>query len=980
MSGYRCFMRSVKLNFLLMFFLILGLSYQGYADCPPLVKSNTWFEAIVSGDWVKEIKVQAIKDQGVDGYFNPKIRVCAYDGKSYCYDLETGKFCRQIYGTQSTGGGVSAAVFIDWEGDTVLNDGKFKEGIAKGLEWEWVDNVTDEEKRKFANSPKICACSQKAACMGDFFSFFTKTGEGANIFRPGYMANTCDTCYQKKVKCAPVPLAPSPPPFCEQLAMSPPQVRIVPITDEDNDYFNPKVKVIIGDLKGGDGKIGKALDFPRKYKKDKAKERPTSDEVRKHSILDKDGTTHYFKTYREKDKLCAEYHGTQSIDEKNPQFVRCFPAPPAPEPEVVEIVKSNTPGKQSNTLKIRMKMSENTCTYEARGTYSNGSCTFNVTNHPVNIGPLSLKVVKPRIVERTTSTSDNKSNINNIIEGILESNPQQFKVLKEYDYVPDIETECKEFQGNKCKLNNLGQPEIEVKYKENSTSKMLCLSGWQPEPEEFVLERENKIIPLKLMGTKYIKYNAVYSKESNRFYYLPSKERETVDLLKIKRLQDQLDKIIFNKQGYVFFPDDNKQEKGKCSYCVDYDKDIDEKFINNKVKVVYKLIDVEHREKCNQGDDGCICSDGKCSRSKQYLNKNENDKPFYLRYEEVDCKDKDGKILRDEKNEVRKCTQLKDQLIKADRTEVFYADKLCRFDLKGLKEKLKEIIEKQPEKEKQEPKKKREKPHDFGNGNHDVDGSQITSSHVEIEVWGSGEAGHIKDTPTLCKFHVDNATKKDACSTETRAGMPGDYIKAELEIDLDYPIINIEVSEGGGNQESRYTDKDGGPIFIRKCRLGKQECKNLITMGGGGIYKMYPDRDDYTNYKDYTKTIIDDSVKLKGTIVKGLPFTEDNRIAYIENGEIKYETVKCSKGFRSSKPGAGGCIDKSKGIYGKGSAGQVKVTPIIKGFDKNIIKDAIEKRIGDRYDPGEVRDFSRSEFDTSLTKMIEEELKKELLR
>ncbi|WP_353288806.1 hypothetical protein [Wolbachia endosymbiont (group A) of Pogonocherus hispidulus] len=973
-------MRSVKLNFLLMFFLILGLSYQGYADCPPLVKSNTWFEAIVSGDWVKEIKVQAIKDQGVDGYFNPKIRVCAYDGKSYCYDLETGKFCRQIYGTQSTGGGVSAAVFIDWEGDTVLNDGKFKEGIAKGLEWEWVDNVTDEEKRKFANSPKICACSQKAACMGDFFSFFTKTGEGANIFRPGYMANTCDTCYQKKVKCAPVPLAPSPPPFCEQLAMSPPQVRIVPITDEDNDYFNPKVKVIIGDLKGGDGKIGKALDFPRKYKKDKAKERPTSDEVRKHSILDKDGTTHYFKTYREKDKLCAEYHGTQSIDEKNPQFVRCFPAPPAPEPEVVEIVKSNTPGKQSNTLKIRMKMSENTCTYEARGTYSNGSCTFNVTNHPVNIGPLSLKVVKPRIVERTTSTSDNKSNINNIIEGILESNPQQFKVLKEYDYVPDIETECKEFQGNKCKLNNLGQPEIEVKYKENSTSKMLCLSGWQPEPEEFVLERENKIIPLKLMGTKYIKYNAAYSKESNRFYYLPSKERETVDLLKIKRLQDQLDKIIFNKQGYVFFPDDNKQEKGKCSYCVDYDKDIDEKFINNKVKVVYKLIDVEHREKCNQGDDGCICSDGKCSRSKQYLNKNENDKPFYLRYEEVDCKDKDGKILRDEKNEVRKCTQLKDQLIKADRTEVFYADKLCRFDLKGLKEKLKEIIEKQPEKEKQEPKKKREKPHDFGNGNHDVDGSQITSSHVEIEVWGSGEAGHIKDTPTLCKFHVDNATKKDACSTETRAGMPGDYIKAELEIDLDYPIINIEVSEGGGNQESRYTDKDGGPIFIRKCRLGKQECKNLITMGGGGIYKMYPDRDDYTNYKDYTKTIIDDSVKLKGTIVKGLPFTEDNRIAYIENGEIKYETVKCSKGFRSSKPGAGGCIDKSKGIYGKGSAGQVKVTPIIKGFDKNIIKDAIEKRIGDRYDPGEVRDFSRSEFDTSLTKMIEEELKKELLR
>ncbi|TVS83860.1 hypothetical protein COM43_005085, partial [Wolbachia pipientis] len=38
-------MKNVKLNFLLMFFLILGLSYQGYADCPIFVKSNTEIEA-----------------------------------------------------------------------------------------------------------------------------------------------------------------------------------------------------------------------------------------------------------------------------------------------------------------------------------------------------------------------------------------------------------------------------------------------------------------------------------------------------------------------------------------------------------------------------------------------------------------------------------------------------------------------------------------------------------------------------------------------------------------------------------------------------------------------------------------------------------------------------------------------------------------------------------------------------------------------
>jgi hypothetical protein len=639
----------------------------------------------------KGISVQAMKNQGVDGYINPKIRVCAYDGKSYCYDLQSGESCRQIYGTQSTGGGVSAAAFIDWEGNRMLADGtiktdnseKIKEGIAKGLGWEWADDVTDEEKRRFANSPKICACSQKVACMSGSSSWGAKVFSGANIFRSGDMDKACDTCYQKKIKCAPVPLAPGPPPLCEQLAMSPPQVRIVPITDKDNDYFDPKVKVIAGDLIKEDGKIGKELDFPKGYGENKAEWR---------SILDKDGITYYFKTYREKDKLCAEYLGTQSTDKKNPQFVRCFPAPPAPEPKILRIV-------DANTLEIEMKMSESTCIYRAHGVYSNGFCTFNINAGSfTNIGPLSLKVVHPAIVAKTTDSNNEKSYISNIIEGILESNPQQFKVLKRYGYVPNIETECKEFQGNKCKLNNLGQPEIEVKYKENSNSKMLCLTGWQPETKEFVLKRGYEIIPLKLMGTKYIEYNAVYSKESNQFYYLPSKKREIVDLL--KKFQDQLDKIIFNKQGYIFFPDGNKQEKGKCSYCVTRNDEIDNAFKSSKgLKVVYKLTDVEHKEGCKQGDDGCICFDGVCSRSTRYLNKKDS-KLFYLRYEEVDCKDKDGKVLRDEKNEVQKCTQLQDKPIKANRTEVFCADKLCRFDLEGLKKKLKEKNLKEKLKEK----------------------------------------------------------------------------------------------------------------------------------------------------------------------------------------------------------------------------------------------------------------------------------------
>ncbi|WP_353274952.1 hypothetical protein [Wolbachia endosymbiont (group A) of Ennomos erosarius] len=967
-------MKNVKLkaNFFFLVLILLGAN-SGHSDTCTGIYTRTDLEAggssigkglanFFTGKWddlnfdphlLKEIKVTAIKDQGIDGYFNPKIQVCDYEGGN-CYVLPNGTSCRQIYGTQTSGAGISAAVFIDWEGDKMLGDGKIKEGIAKVLEWEWVDNVTNEEKKKFANSPKICACSQKAACISGIFEWADKVGEGANIFRPGGMENVCDTCYQKKVKCAPIPLAPGPPPLCEQLAMSLPQVRIVPITDKDNDYFNPKVKVIAGDLIEEDGKIGKELDFPKGYGENKAEWR---------SILDKDGITYYFKTYREKDKLCAEYLGTQSIDEKNLQFIRCFPAPPAPEPEVVEIVQSNMSGKQSDTLKIRMKMSKSACTYEARGTYSDGLCTFNVNTdhkHPVNIGPLSLKVVKPAIVAKTTDSNNKKSYIDNIIEGILESNPQQFKVLKEYGYVPDIETECKEFQGNKCKLNNLGQPEIEVKYKGNSNSKMLCLSGWQPEPEEFVLERENKIIPLKLMGTRYTKYNAVYSKESNQFYYLPSKER--VDPL--NRFQDWLDKIIFNKQGYVFFPDENEQKKGECSYCVEKDSKIDEKLKSSKgLKVVYKLTDVEHKEGCEQGDDGCICFNGTCSRSTRYVDK-ENTQSFYTKISQ----DANGVVTQQEAP------------IKANRTEVFYADKLCRFDLEGLKKKLKEIIKEQLKNKKQELEKKSEKSYDHKNKDVYTDDLSIKFDRIKIEAWGGGEAGHIQGS---------GCNNQKCHSTESRVGMPGDYIKAKLKIDPNYPIIKVQVTEGGGNQENNSSGKDGGPIFIEMCNSQKQHCQQLITVAGGGEYRTY-------GGKKYKKTVIHkQDLKLEEKIVKAdkLKSTQDNQIAYIENGEIKYKTVECKRGFRSNKHGAGGCIDKNKeihdknsprhmqkGIYGKGSPGYVKIRPIIKEFDEEGINAAIKKVIEDQYDLETMTDFWVGDLNVNISGIIEEEVKKELLR
>ncbi|AGJ98766.1 hypothetical protein wNo_03330 [Wolbachia endosymbiont of Drosophila simulans wNo] len=936
-------MKNVKLNFLLIFSLIFCLSYQGYADCPRFVESNTDIEANASkvgkgfwnfftGKWgslnfdphlLKEIKVTMVKDQGVGGYFDPKIKVCDYEGNDNCYILSSGTFCRKIYGTQSTGAGISAAAFIDWEGDKTKAGGE----IAQGLGWEWVDGVTDEEKVKFANSPKICACSQKGACMSGISSWGSRVFSGENIFRLGEMEKACDTCYQTKVKCAPVQLAPGPPPFCEQLAMSPPQVRIVPITNEDNDYFHPRVGVIIGELKER-----RELPFPRVISSNKNIQSAT------YSIPDKD-THHHFNTYRKKGQLCTEYYGTEREESKRKlQFpARCFPAPPAPKIEEVSIPKPNE-GKGENTLKVKMKISENVCTYDARGTHSNGICTFYVNkNSPTYIGHLPLIVVKPAIVEKTTNKGNRKSDIDNIIEGVLKNN-SQFEVLKKYGYVPDVETECKELQNGKCKLDGSGYSKVEIKYKENPKSKMLCLSGWQPEPEELVLKKGSELISLKSVGASYDKHNTVYSKESNQSYYFPC--NETIEVL--AKPQDALDEIIFNKKGYISIPAENKP-RDNCM--AKEDKEVDTKQNCDKCKTVYELTDGKYEEKnCNHGDDGCLCFDGVCSRSTQYIGK--DNKPFYLR------------VLQDESGVVTKL----DNPIKANRTEVFFADKLCRFDLDGLKKRLREIIIAQLKHKKQIIENRDQKLYELGDGYTD---DLSMYDYVEIEAWGGGEAGHIADK---------------AQSTENRPGTPGDYIKAKLRVNPSYPYIKVKVTEGGSGQENHISNKDGGPTLIKMCRdLSETICKDLITVAGGGTHRIYGGR----YYKD---TIIhEESLKLKEEIKKGekLNSSKDNKIAYIENGEIGYKDVtKCSKNYVNKTYGAGGCINESSKSYSKGAPGYVKIKPIFDEINKERVKkidDAIEKMIQNPDDITGIDDSLINKLDQKIIDTIKEEIRKELL-
>lgn len=955
MSGYRCFMKSVSLKFIIVF-LIFCFTCQGYADCPWNVESNTQLEVTanqagkgIAGFFsgignlfqgkvefdvafdpkkLQYIKAYVIRDKGVEGYFNPKIKVCDYEGGN-CYELHSGTSCRQIYGIQSSGSGVSAAVFIDWEGDKVAIGGE----LAGGLEWEWAVGVTAEEKAKFAKSPKICACSQKGACMSGVNAWGAKVFAGDYIFHPGEMDKVCDSCSswrngKQKIQCAPIPLAPGPPPFCDQLKSSPPQVKIVPVSANDNDYFDPKVRVIITGLKEA-----KSLDFPKEISENKKR----TDLPHR---IEYQNATYYFKTYREKSKLCAEYYGTQGIDGNNLQFTRCFPVPSAPQPEIVDIEDNN----REKTLKVKMRMSSKIC--RDHGTYSNGICTFSMKiddKHITNIGHFSLKVIKPAMTQK------GQDNIDAALDKIL-SNEARFKTLQNYGCSPRLKARCEEFdKNNKCKLNNLGHPRIEVSYQENKKTdkgnNMLCISGYQPEPEEFVLARPGELIRLKLMDIGYTKYVPVYSEESKSLYYLA--RDETFDLL--AQPQDKLDEIVFDKKEYITLPRDRNNE-GKELCIVQKDSDIDGKRNSHNCKVVYKLIDSEYKGPCKPGDDGCVVINNAYTRSTRYVKKDTGE-PFYLKV----LQESNGDIVPQEKP------------IRANKPEVFYADKLCTFDLKGLTSDLNRIVMAHLQGKKTEQEDKYKKRFDLaGSGSYTDDLSKY--EYVEIEAWGGGEAGHIPG---------------QARSKESRIGMPGDYIKAKLKVDSNYPYLKATVTEGGGNVKQSITNKDGGPTIIEMCSSDSGgNCKPLVTAAGGGRFKQYGQGMQKVETKVHRDLQQGETQSIK---VASPDSSRNKQAAYIvynmvnNTSEIRYETVnRCSDDFKSSMYGAGGCVDKSRDIYSKGSPGHVIIRPMGNEINQDEISKAINDLLKDKNKVIDINDETIKSLDPTIAKMIKDKIVEKL--
>ncbi|MBV0899994.1 MAG: hypothetical protein KTV77_04590 [Wolbachia endosymbiont of Fragariocoptes setiger] len=861
-------------------------SLKGIGDIFSKGKVN--FDVTFDDHILKCIKVKAVKNN-TNTYFNPKIQVCDYNGEG-CKIIDIQYNCHHIYGDLSLGG-IAAGAFIDWEG----SETKPGEKIANGLEWTWAENVTEDEKKKFANSPKICACSKKGACFTGVSEWTAQVSKGENIFSPGYAKNTCDDCYQKKVKCAPIPLEPGPPPFCDQLPSSLPEIKVVPV--QNNDYFEPQLRVI-----GGNLKEAKHLGFSNHSQE---------------QIITQDNHTYYFKTERKDNQLCAEYYGTKEIKEENLEFTRCFLSPDAPQPKKITL--------SGDGLTFTIKMIKEMC--KQHGLYDgeyNGICTINLSKEiDKKIGPLSFKIVTPKMRNTKNDTDKvdpNEKDYNQVFKETLRTS-KIFNTLKQYDCAPKvIQKEKSEVpldkNGNIPLLDKNGDPNVRFIYEtENKQGKMLCVSGWKPKPDEYIYIKEQKPLRLISLGSTYAQYRAVYSEESNRIYYVTD-DNKTTNLS--DKTQKELDAIVFDNEGYMSIP-----EKSTC--VVNKDEEVEEKAKSGDCSVAYKLIDKEHKENCHKEqstckeEDGYSCNGNECIRSTKYMKKEKDKLPdpfFYPPFEK------------------QKNNYVKKQPIKVDATEVFYADDLCTFDLEGLKENINSIMKRYLKSKKSELESESNKTFEFGNDSN-YTGNLSKYKYVEIEAWGGGEAGHIEDK---------------AKSDETRIGKPGDYIKAKLKIDKGYPFFRIKVTEGGGRIKDHLSNKDGGPTIIEICPSSDHSnCKELVTIRGGGKYHKYG-----------LPEVLYDETKIHRElqegedlhITKGDDLNHNNKnkeIAYIENNKINFDTVNtCKMDYMSNRYGAGGCIDTETGTYGRGKAGGAIIKPIMEEIPMVEIEKTIDNLLEDK--------------------------------
>lgn len=274
MIGYRCFMRNVKFNSSLLLLVVLYF----------LFPSNVFANGGNCRAWYHQIYTPPSMLTS-DGFFDPKIRVCAAWAQcNDCWDVPPG-YCGYMW---------PANVFVyDLWPDPA------KRPCNSDCEGGCTDCSPEE--------PLICACQT--------FSCYLP-------WDPAQWAKSCMA--GSELGCIKRPLAPGPPPFCNSFE-SDAEIRIIPVAFSDQSFFSPKIKTIITDVRSSTNKV-----FSVKF--DKAEESAKQ-------TISHEGVNYLFTTSKLGiESTCLNYYGS---DTATPLMAnRCFPSP-LPEKPVVSRSASN---------------------------------------------------------------------------------------------------------------------------------------------------------------------------------------------------------------------------------------------------------------------------------------------------------------------------------------------------------------------------------------------------------------------------------------------------------------------------------------------------------------------------------------------------------------------------------------------------------------------------------------------------------------
>lgn len=762
-----------------------------------------------------------------DGFFNPKIRVCRGD-YTHCDDMADGD-CEGV-------GMTYASAYVDFE----------------------------------AAEPKMCACQ--------VFTCYDALAKGlisaSSLFVGGIaVLATLDKDYSKECiaepQCIPLPLAPGPPPFCDQFESSP-EIRVVPVAASDQSFFQPKIRVVIGSparkCNDGsvisltasciDGSVGKTVNSIAENLD------VSTDGSERGYTIGYGGEKYIFRTYKEKDQLCAGFYGSSSKGENIMLSSQCFPPPKIDKPELIPIDEKGNDVKLDDMIAGNLKVRVDLDKVKVKiPDYDRNPVTLIYGKGEHVISDLKLKLIKPKI-------DGNRG----------------------FEYYVGCSRGGSFSQDSGCPE---GQS-IEVGYKENSSGKVTCLVGWNS--DEYVLKRKknNRIFKyLKSSGKQFNDYRIVPI--GGKDQYIPC-GRSPKDLNTIG--QNELDGIKRFKGSYYSIGGNSPTCSDKslcCRGCLCHDggdmfsviskgeQCKNGKVCNANYRTVYKYEDIVHKSEYFNNDPS------NPEYSTKYINENTGE-PFFLTKEELD--DQKGEFFRPKDPYIDGlCVDNFERISYTDPKEGF------NFGSKGNSN-----LKKDP---------------DLKDQYHYFDAKKKQCQFVTMEAWGGGAAGFI-------------GKKNPAKST---SGAAGDYTQATIKVNDERPIFKIKVGGGGklgqdnGNgsaSEVYMCDKDKkncNKLIVAGGGGNSVETQDAAAVNKNLVYTRFVGRIEGTNesdkialpYKNGEKT---DKIPYSKSVFKKSSACSDSK-----------KSNKVEKVANDNKiAGSGGCINIDKLSYQEGANGKVIIT------------------------------------------------------